>query len=99
MASAGEDVYATVSSANLRCLRQLLTGHSKGASVGFVPVRAKAMRPKRKKYAYWSFRPGALVLAHSLKDAGTTKKIAVLVTTDTVSADAMAQLQVRTTTA
>jgi glycogenin glucosyltransferase len=38
------------------------------------------------------------VLAHSLKDAGTTKKIAVLVTMDTVSADAMAQLQVRTAT-
>jgi glycogenin glucosyltransferase len=44
-------------------------------------------------------RPGALVLAHSLKDAGTTKKLAVLVTTDTVSADAMAQLQVSTKTA
>ncbi|KAE9379134.1 glycosyltransferase family 8 protein [Stipitochalara longipes BDJ] len=40
-----------------------------------------------------SYLPGALVLAHSLKDAGTTRKIAVLVTTDTVSADAMAQLQ------
>lgn len=39
---------------------------------------------------------GALVLAHSLKDAGTTKKLAVLVTTDTVSADAMVQLQVTT---
>ena len=35
-------------------------------------------------------------MAHSLKDAGTSKKIAVLVTTDTVSADAMVQLQVRT---
>ncbi|PMD36544.1 glycosyltransferase family 8 protein [Hyaloscypha variabilis F] len=40
-----------------------------------------------------SYLPGALVLAHSLKDAGTSKKIAVLVTTDTVSADAMVQLQ------
>lgn len=36
---------------------------------------------------------GALVLAHSLKDAGTTKRLAVLVTTDTVSADAMVELQ------
>ncbi|KAK2629029.1 hypothetical protein QTJ16_002132 [Diplocarpon rosae] len=39
------------------------------------------------------YLPGALVLAHSLRDAGTTKKLAVLVTTDSVSADAMAQLQ------
>jgi hypothetical protein len=74
--------------------------HSKGASVGFIPVRTAIMPPKgRKKHTYCSSRPGALVLAHSLKDAGTTKKIAVLVTTDTVSADAMAQLQVRITTA
>ena len=36
---------------------------------------------------------GALVLAHSLRDAGTTKKLAVLVT-DSVSADATAELQV-----
>ena len=40
------------------------------------------------------YLPGALVLAHSLRDAGTSKKIAVLVTTDTVSADAMVELQV-----
>ncbi|KAL2074448.1 hypothetical protein VTL71DRAFT_8226 [Oculimacula yallundae] len=39
------------------------------------------------------YLPGALVLAHSLRDAGTTKKLAVLVTTESVSADAMAQLQ------
>ncbi|KUJ20930.1 nucleotide-diphospho-sugar transferase [Mollisia scopiformis] len=39
------------------------------------------------------YLPGALVVAHSLRDAGTTKKLAILVTTDTVSADAMAQLQ------
>ncbi|TAQ85181.1 hypothetical protein B7494_g6511 [Chlorociboria aeruginascens] len=39
------------------------------------------------------YLPGALVLAHSLKDAGTTKKLAVLVTTDSVSADAMVELQ------
>jgi hypothetical protein len=46
-------------------------------------------------HAYWSFPIGALVLAHSLKDAGTTKKLAVL--TVDVSADAMVQLQVRLT--
>lgn len=39
------------------------------------------------------YLPGALVLAHSLRDAGTTKKLAVLVTTDGVSADAMVELQ------
>ncbi|CZT49234.1 related to glycogenin-2 beta [Rhynchosporium secalis] len=39
------------------------------------------------------YLPGALVLAHSLRDAGTTKKLAVLVTTDSVSADAVVQLQ------
>ncbi|QSZ30533.1 hypothetical protein DSL72_000087 [Monilinia vaccinii-corymbosi] len=40
-----------------------------------------------------TYLPGALVLAHSLRDAGTTKKIAVLVTTDTVTSESMAELQ------
>ncbi|GJN67261.1 glycogenin glucosyltransferase [Purpureocillium lilacinum] len=40
-----------------------------------------------------SYLPGALVLAHSLRDAGTTRKLAVLVTLDAVSADAITQLQ------
>lgn len=35
------------------------------------------------------------MLAHSLRDAGTTKKLAVLVTLDTVSADVVTQLKVR----
>lgn len=37
---------------------------------------------------------GALVLAHSLRDAGTTKKLAVLVTLDSVSAEVITQLKV-----
>ncbi|KZZ99376.1 glycogenin [Moelleriella libera RCEF 2490] len=41
-----------------------------------------------------AYLPGALVLAHSLRDAGTTKKLAALVTLDTVSADAITQLKV-----
>ncbi|KAM3067921.1 glycogenin glucosyltransferase, variant 2 [Clarireedia jacksonii] len=40
-----------------------------------------------------SYLPGAMVLAHSLKDAGTTKKLAVLVTTDTVSAESRTELE------
>ncbi|KAI1391319.1 glycosyltransferase family 8 protein [Hypoxylon trugodes] len=40
-----------------------------------------------------TYLPGALVLAHSLRDAGTTKKLAVLVTLDTVSADVITQLK------
>ncbi|TGJ83398.1 hypothetical protein E0Z10_g5348 [Xylaria hypoxylon] len=40
-----------------------------------------------------TYLPGALVLAHSLRDAGTTKKLAALVTLDTVSAEAIAQLK------
>ncbi|TVY81391.1 Glycogenin-1 [Lachnellula suecica] len=40
-----------------------------------------------------TYLPGAMVLAHSLRDAGTTKKLAVLVTEDSVSTDAIAQLQ------
>lgn len=36
------------------------------------------------------------MLAHSLRDAGTTKKLAVLVTLDSVSVDAMVELQVFT---
>jgi glycogenin len=34
------------------------------------------------------------VLAHSLRDARTTKKLAVLVTLDSVSADVITQLKV-----
>ena len=34
------------------------------------------------------------MLAHSLRDAGTKKKLAVLVTLDTVSADVITQLKV-----
>jgi hypothetical protein len=33
------------------------------------------------------------VLAHSLRDAGTTKKLAILVTLDTVSVDVVTQLK------
>ncbi|KAF7901799.1 uncharacterized protein EAF01_007098 [Botrytis porri] len=40
-----------------------------------------------------TYLPGALVLAHSLRDAGTTKKIAVLVTVDSVTAESMTELQ------
>lgn len=35
------------------------------------------------------------MLAHSLRDAGTSKKLAVLVTLDSVTADAIVQLKVR----
>ncbi|KAL6788452.1 glycosyltransferase family 8 protein [Trichoderma sp. SZMC 28012] len=40
-----------------------------------------------------AYLPGALVLAHSLRDAGTSKKLAVLVTLDGVTADAIVQLK------
>ncbi|KAI5867141.1 glycosyltransferase family 8 protein [Durotheca rogersii] len=40
-----------------------------------------------------SYLPGAVVLAHSLRDAGTTKKLAVLVTLDTVSEEVVTELQ------
>ncbi|KAG4031187.1 hypothetical protein MFRU_010g03120 [Monilinia fructicola] len=40
-----------------------------------------------------TYLPGALVLAHSLRDAGTTKKIAVLVTTDSVTSESLAELE------
>ncbi|KAF1935641.1 nucleotide-diphospho-sugar transferase [Clathrospora elynae] len=40
-----------------------------------------------------SYLPGAVVLANSLRDAGTTKKLAVLVTLDTLSADTLAALR------
>lgn len=36
---------------------------------------------------------GALVLAHSLRDAGTAKKLAILVTLDSVSAEVITQLK------
>ncbi|CAN8095537.1 unnamed protein product [Discula destructiva] len=40
-----------------------------------------------------NYLPGALVLAHSLRDAGTTKKLAVMITPDSVSAEVIAQLK------
>ncbi|KAB5575884.1 hypothetical protein GE09DRAFT_607420 [Coniochaeta sp. 2T2.1] len=43
-----------------------------------------------------SYLPGALVLAHSLRDANTTKKLAVFVTLDTVSVEVVSQLKVST---
>jgi glycogenin glucosyltransferase len=41
-----------------------------------------------------SYLPGAMVLGHSLRDVGVTKKLAVLVTPDTVSADSIDELMV-----
>jgi glycogenin glucosyltransferase len=40
-----------------------------------------------------SYLPGAKVLAHSLRDAGTKKKLAVMVTMDTLSADTLSELK------
>ncbi|KAH7136072.1 nucleotide-diphospho-sugar transferase [Dendryphion nanum] len=40
-----------------------------------------------------SYLPGAIVLAHSLRDAGTRKKLAVLITLDTLSADTITELK------
>ncbi|KAL5374615.1 hypothetical protein DPSP01_011797 [Paraphaeosphaeria sporulosa] len=40
-----------------------------------------------------SYLPGAAVLAHSLRDAGTEKKLAVLVTLETLSADTITELK------
>ncbi|KAJ8124138.1 hypothetical protein ONZ43_g72 [Nemania bipapillata] len=40
-----------------------------------------------------TYLPGALVLAHSLRDAGTTKKLVALVTLDSVSAEAITELK------
>jgi hypothetical protein len=44
--------------------------------------------------AYLTSPAGAAVLAHSLRDAGTKKRLAVLVTLDSVSADAITELKV-----
>ncbi|ORY14951.1 nucleotide-diphospho-sugar transferase [Clohesyomyces aquaticus] len=40
-----------------------------------------------------SYLPGAAVLAHSLRDAGTKKKLAVLITLETLSADTITELK------
>ncbi|KAI0852561.1 glycosyltransferase family 8 protein [Daldinia vernicosa] len=40
-----------------------------------------------------TYLPGALVLAHSLRDAGTTKKLAALVTQDNVAPEVITELQ------
>lgn len=41
-----------------------------------------------------SYLPGAAVLAHSLRDAGTTKKLAVLVTLETLRGETIEKLKV-----
>jgi hypothetical protein len=41
-----------------------------------------------------SYLPGAMVLAHSLKDAGATRELVALVTLDTLSADTITELKV-----
>ena len=41
---------------------------------------------------------GAAVLAHSLRDSGTTKKLAAMITMDTLSADSVTELNVRSPT-
>ncbi|OJD36309.1 glycosyltransferase family 8 protein [Diplodia corticola] len=40
-----------------------------------------------------SYLPGAAVLAHSLRDGGATKKLAALITLDTLSADSISELK------
>ncbi|KAL0256959.1 glycogenin glucosyltransferase [Diplodia seriata] len=40
-----------------------------------------------------SYLPGAAVLAHSLRDGGTTKKLAALITLDTLSGDSISELK------
>ncbi|WQF89689.1 Putative glycosyl transferase, family 8, nucleotide-diphospho-sugar transferase [Colletotrichum destructivum] len=40
-----------------------------------------------------TYLPGALVLAHSLRDAGTSKQLVVLVTLDTISAEVITELR------
>ncbi|KAK6849609.1 hypothetical protein PG995_013442 [Apiospora arundinis] len=40
-----------------------------------------------------TYLPGALVLGHSLRDAGTSKKLGAMVTLDTVAAEAITQLK------
>ncbi|CAI6333696.1 unnamed protein product [Periconia digitata] len=40
-----------------------------------------------------SYLPGAIVLAHSLRDAGTKKKLAALITLDTLSSDTITELR------
>ncbi|KAJ8110154.1 hypothetical protein OPT61_g6929 [Boeremia exigua] len=41
-----------------------------------------------------SYLPGATVLAHSLRDAGTTKKLAVMITLESLSAETISELKV-----
>ncbi|PNY27435.1 Glycogenin-1 [Tolypocladium capitatum] len=60
-----------------------------------MPSPATRLPPRTRPVPLTSPRrlAGALVLAHSLRDAGTAKKLAVLVTLDSVSADAVTQLK------
>ncbi|POR33461.1 Glycogenin-1 [Tolypocladium paradoxum] len=76
-APSGEHVYAT-----------LLLSDS------YLPAQQPIARSHKARSSDKPLRlAGALVLAHSLRDAGTTKKLAVLVTLDSVSASAITQLK------
>lgn len=100
-ATGGEQVYATV------CVQCYVRGARTKESAANEPIRnlvASAQRFVSPRY-FLAFQflvipvanslSGALVLAHSLRDACTTKKLAVLVTLDSVSAESITQLRVR----
>jgi glycogenin glucosyltransferase len=55
--------------------------------------QTRLSRASAKHEAQLTARIGAAVLAHSLRDAGTKKKLAVLVTLETLSADTITELK------
>ncbi|KAF3016560.1 glycogenin glucosyltransferase [Neopestalotiopsis sp. 37M] len=74
-----EDVYLTVSFCAFRTPADLLNAIANNCAPQLLLTD--------------TYLPGALVLAHSLRDGSTTKKLGVLVTLDSVAAEAITELK------
>jgi hypothetical protein len=93
-----EDVYCTVSDqqAKQQQQRTILTA-TVARDERCVSSRYTKQHPYHKRRTRLTTPPGAAVLAHSLRDCGTSKKLAVLVTPDTLRPSTIDELRVSST--
>jgi hypothetical protein len=93
-----EDVYCTVScqQAMRQHQRTILTA-TPARDERCVSSRYNQQLPSHKRNTRLTSPPGAAVLAHSLRDCGTSKKLAVLVTPDTLRPTTIDELRVSRT--
>ena len=95
MASAGEDVYCTVRSPEHVLTYELLTLSARLKRLLLARLERATEPLSYPTKLMPDVSTGAAVLAHSLRDAGTSKKLAVLVTLDTLSAATIGELKAR----